>query len=207
MSQFIVGLTGGIGSGKTTVANEFAALGVQLVDADVVAREVVAPGSAALQAICSHFGVEMVLADGNLNRALLREKVFSNPNDKQWLNQLLHPLIRTQMLQQLAAATSPYVVLVAPLLLENGLQSLVDQLLVVDVSPQTQLQRTTERDKVPASQVEAIMASQCTPEQRRAAATQLLNNDLPRSGLPERVAALHQLYSGLAAEKLAKSLT
>lgn len=207
MSQFVVGLTGGIGSGKTTVANQFAALGIQLVDADVVAREVVAPGSAALQAICSHFGVEMLLADGNLNRALLREKVFSNPNDKQWLNQLLHPLIRTQMLQQLAAATSPYVVLVAPLLLENGLQSLVDQVLVVDVSPQTQLQRTTERDKVPASQVEAIMASQCTPEQRRAGATQLLDNDLPLSGLPERVAALHQLYSGLAAEKLAKSLT
>lgn len=207
MSQFIVGLTGGIGSGKTTVANQFAALGIQLVDADVVAREVVAPGSAALQAICSHFGVEMLLADGNLNRALLREKVFSNPNDKQWLNQLLHPLIRTQMLQQLAAATSPYVVLVAPLLLENGLQSLVDQVLVVDVSPETQLQRTTERDKVPASQVEAIMASQCTPEQRRAGATQLLDNDLPLSDLPQRVAVLHQLYSGLAAEKLAKSLT
>ncbi len=207
MSQFIVGLTGGIGSGKTTVANQFAALGIQLVDADVVAREVVAPGSAALQAICSHFGVEMVLADGSLNRALLREKVFSNPNDKQWLNQLLHPLIRAQMLQQLAAATSPYVVLVAPLLLENGLQSLVDQVLVVDVSPQTQLQRTTARDKVPASQVEAIMASQCTPEQRRAGATQLLDNDLPPESLPERVAALHQLYSGLAAEKLAKSLT
>jgi dephospho-CoA kinase len=207
MSQFIVGLTGGIGSGKTTVANEFAALGIQLVDADVVAREVVAPGSTALQAISSHFGVEVLLADGNLNRALLREKVFSSPSDKQWLNQLLHPLIRTQMLQQLAAATSPYVVLVAPLLLENGLQSLVDQVLVVDVSPETQLQRTIERDKVPASQVEAIMASQCTPEQRRAGATQLLDNDLPLSGLPERVAELHQLYSGLAAEKLAKSLT
>lgn len=207
MSQFIVGLTGGIGSGKTTVANQFAALGIQLVDADVVAREVVAPGSAALQAICSHFGVEVLLADGSLNRALLREKVFSNPNDKQWLNQLLHPLIRAQMLQQLAAATSTYVLLVAPLLLENGLQSLVDQVLVVDVSPETQLQRTIARDKVPASQVEAIMASQCTPEQRRAGATQLLDNDLPLSGLPERVAALHQLYLALAAEKLAKSLT
>ncbi|WP_306523977.1 dephospho-CoA kinase [Rheinheimera sp.] len=207
MSNFIVGLTGGIGSGKTTVANQFATLGVQLVDADVVAREVVAPGTAALNVISSHFGTGILLADGSLNRALLRKKVFSNPSDKQWLNQLLHPLIREQMLQQLAAATSPYVLLVAPLLLENGLQTLVDQLLVVDVSPETQLQRTTERDKVPASQVEAIMASQCSREQRHAAATQLLDNDLPLQSLPERVAALHQIYSALAAEKLAKSPT
>lgn len=207
MSQFIVGLTGGIGSGKTTVANQFAALGIQLVDADVVAREVVAPGTAALEQISQHFGTAILLADGSLNRSLLREKVFSNPSEKQWLNQLLHPLIRQQILQQLAAATSVYVLLVAPLLLENGLQPLVDQLLVVDVSAHTQLQRTTQRDKVPASQVEAIMASQCSREQRRAAATQLLDNDLPVESLPARVAALHQLYSGLAAEKLAKSPT
>lgn len=207
MSQFIVGLTGGIGSGKTTVANQFAALGIQLVDADVVARDVVAKGSEALKSISNHFGVEILLTDGSLNRALLREKVFSNPTEKQWLNQLLHPLIRQQMLKQLAAATSPYVLLVAPLLLENGLQQLVDQLLVVDVSPGTQLQRTTERDKVPASQVAAIMASQCSREQRRIAATQLLDNDLSLESLPQRVAELHQLYSGLAAEKLAKSPT
>ena len=207
MSQFIVGLTGGIGSGKTTVANQFAALGIQLVDADVVARDVVAKGSEALKSISNHFGVEILLKDDSLNRALLREKVFSNPTEKQWLNQLLHPLIRQQMLKQLAAATSPYVLLVAPLLLENGLQQLVDQLLVVDVSPGTQLQRTTERDKVPASQVAAIMASQCSREQRRIAATQLLDNDLSLESLPQRVAELHQLYSGLAAEKLAKSPT
>lgn len=207
MSQFIVGLTGGIGSGKTTVANQFVALGIQLVDADVVAREVVAPGTAALAQISRHFGTAILLADGSLNRSLLREKVFSNPSEKQWLNQLLHPLIRQQILQQLAAATSVYVLLVAPLLLENGLQPLVDQLLVVDVSAHTQLQRTTQRDNVPASQVEAIMASQCSREQRRAAATQLLDNDLPAESLPARVAALHQLYSGLAAEKLAKSPT
>lgn len=207
MSQFIVGLTGGIGSGKTTVANQFAALGIQLVDADLVARDVVSKGTEALKSISTHFGADILMEDGSLNRALLREKVFSNPSEKQWLNQLLHPLIRQQMLKQLAEATSPYVLLVAPLLLENGLQTLVDQLLVVDVSPDTQLQRTAERDKVPASQVVAIMASQCSRTQRRAAATQLLDNDLPIESLPQRVAELHQLYSGLAAEKLAKSPT
>ena len=145
--------------------------------------------------------------DGGLNRVLLRERVFSNEHEKQWLNQLLHPLIRQQILQQLAAATSPYVLLVAPLLLENGLQKLVDQVLVVDVSTDSQLQRTAQRDNVAATQVAAIMASQYSREQRRASATQLLDNDLPLKSLPERVAALHQLYLTLAAEKLAKSPT
>lgn len=207
MSSFIVGLTGGIGSGKTTVANQFATLGVQLVDADLVARDLVAPGSAALAQIAAHFGDVILQQDGSLNRALLRQRIFTAPNEKQWLNQLLHPLIRQQLLQQLAAATSPYVMLVAPLLIENGLQPLVDQLLVVDVSPESQLNRTSKRDMVSQSQVAAIMASQCSREQRRALATQLLDNDLPLQSLPERVAALHQIYSALAAEKLAKSPT
>ncbi len=207
MSSFIVGLTGGIGSGKTTVANQFATLGIQLVDADLVARDLVAPGSAALAQIAAHFGDVILQQDGSLNRALLRQRIFTDPNEKQWLNQLLHPLIRQQILQQLAAATSPYVLLVAPLLIENGLQPLVDQLLVVDVSPESQLNRTSKRDQVSQSQVAAIMASQCSREQRRALATQLLDNDLPLQSLPERVAALHQIYSALAAEKLAKSPT
>lgn len=207
MSQFIVGLTGGIGSGKTTVANLFADLGVELVDADIVAREVVAPPSPALAQIAAHFGTDILLADGNLNRALLRQKIFSNESEKQWLNQLLHPLIRQRLLQQLAAASSPYVILVAPLLIENNLQPLVDQLLVVDVDPELQLSRTAKRDQVATSQVVAIMASQCSRQQRLDAASQILNNDLPVATLPVRVAALHQIYSTMAAEKLAKSLT
>ncbi|MCT6698432.1 dephospho-CoA kinase [Rheinheimera sp. 4Y26] len=207
MSKFIVGLTGGIGSGKTTVANEFAKLGIQLVDADLVAREVVAPGSPALTQIAAHFGEGILLSDGSLNRALLRERIFSNEAEKHWLNQLLHPLIRQQLLQQLAQASSLYVILVAPLLIENKLQPLVDQLLVVDVSPDHQLSRTAARDQVDTAQVAAIMASQCTREQRLAAATQLLDNNLPPETLPERVMALHQIYSAMAAEKLAKSRT
>jgi len=207
VSRFIVGLTGGIGSGKTTVANLFAALGVVLVDADIVARQVVEPGQPALAAIVSQFGPELLQPDGQLQRALLRQRIFSDPQAKRWLDQLLHPLIRQQMLQQLHQASSPYVLLVAPLLIENGLTSLVDQLLVVDVTPATQLHRTAHRDKVSEQQVTAIMASQCSRTTRLELADQIINNDGEVATLPEKVAQLHQIYLTMAAEKLAKSLT
>ena len=207
MSRFIVGLTGGIGSGKTTVANQFAALGMTIVDADVVARDVVAPGTPALQAIAEHFGSGVIKPDGQLDRAELRSLIFSNTDEKQWLNQLLHPLIRQQLLQQLAAATSPYVLLVAPLLIENGLATLVDQVLVVDVSPDTQQQRTQQRDQVSAAQVTAIMAAQCSREHRLEWANQVIQNEQDPQFLPAAVAKLHQNYLAMAAEKLAKSTT
>ncbi|MBU2425850.1 MAG: dephospho-CoA kinase [Gammaproteobacteria bacterium] len=207
MSNFIVGLTGGIGSGKTTVANLFAKLGISLVDADIVARQVVAPGQPALAAIAQQFGPEILLADGKLNRALLRQHIFSDATAKEWLDQLLHPLIRQQMLQQLQDATSSYVLLVAPLLIENGLTRYIDQLLVVDIEPKTQLLRTTVRDGVSEQQVTAIMAAQCDRSQRLQLADQIINNDQDTAVLPEKVLALHQIYLALAAEKLAKSLT
>jgi dephospho-CoA kinase len=207
MSNFIVGLTGGIGSGKTTVANLFAALGIVLVDADVVARQVVEPGQPALTAIAEHFGHEMLQANGSLNRPLLREKIFSDGAAKNWLDQLLHPLIRQQMLLQLQNAVSPYALLVAPLLIENGLTSAVDQLLVVDIQPETQILRTSLRDKVSQQQVAAIMASQCERQQRLQLADQIINNDQDAAGLVEKVRQLHQVYLALAAEKLAKSPT
>lgn len=207
MSHFIVGLTGGIGSGKTTVANLFAALGIALVDADIVARQVVAPGQPALAAIVSQFGPQILRADGQLHRALLRQLIFSDVEAKRWLDQLLHPLIREHMLQQLQQASSPYVLLVAPLLIENGLTPFVDQLLVVDVTPATQLQRTSNRDQVSEQQVTAIMASQCSRASRLELADQIINNDGDAATLPEKVAQLHQIYLTMAAEKLAKSLT
>ncbi len=207
MSDFIVGLTGGIGSGKTTVANLFADLGVAVIDADIVARQVVAAGQPALTAIERQFGPEVLQADGQLNRALLRQRIFSNPDDKQWLDQLLHPLIRQQMLQQLKSATSAYALLVAPLLIENGLTRYVDQLLVVDIEPKTQLIRTSKRDGVSEQQINAIMAAQCDRTQRLQLADQIINNDQLPTALPEPVLALHRLYSSLAAEKLAKSNT
>lgn len=207
MSAFIVGLTGGIGSGKTTVANLFATYGVCLVDADVVARAVVAPGQPALAAIAAHFGEQFLTADGQLDRPALRALVFSDANAKTWLDQLLHPLIRQQMLAQLAQAQSPYVLLVAPLLIENGLTAFVDQVLVVDLSPALQQQRTASRDQVSTAQVAAIMASQCDRAQRLQQANQVIHNDADITALTGKVAQLHQLYLDMAAEKLAKSPT
>ncbi len=207
MSAFIVGLTGGIGSGKTTVANLFAALGIALVDADIVAREVVAPGQPALAAIASHFGQQVLTADGQLDRAALRSLVFSDASAKAWLNQLLHPQIRQQLLQQLQQAQSPYVLLVAPLLIENGLTAVVDQVLVVDVDPDLQLQRTVQRDHVSPDQVAAIMASQCQRSIRLQSADQIISNETDVAALTDKIAILHQLYLDMAAEKLAKSPT
>ena len=143
---YIVGLTGGIGSGKTTIANLFADLGVPLVDADVVAREVVAKDSPLLSKIVEYFGAQVLTEQGELNRAALRERVFSHDEDKLWLNNLLHPVIRERMKQQLAEQTAPYTLFVVPLLIENKLTALCDRILVVDVSPQTQLARSAQRD-------------------------------------------------------------
>jgi len=195
MSNFIVGLTGGIGSGKTTVANLFAEYGVNVIDADVIAREVVAQGSAALYAINEHFGADFIQADGQLNRPLLRKKIFSNEDDKLWLNNLLHPLIREQLLLQTKAASSPYCLLVAPLLIENNLMTLVNRVLVVDVKESTQIKRTTMRDANSEDQVQAIMDSQVSRETRQAHADDLLNNDdSSLTKLNALVAKLHQDY-------------
>ncbi len=201
----VVGLTGGIGSGKTTVANLFANFGVDLVDADIIAREVVATGSPALELIAAHFGPDVLLADGCLNRSWLRAKVFNEPGQKQWLNSLLHPLIRNEIIRQLAAAKSPYVLLVAPLLIENGLTAIVEQVLVVDVSPETQLRRTSRRDNVEQSQVAAILASQCDRSTRLANANQVIDNDVDGFDLTAKVTELHAFYLRLAKEKLAKT--
>jgi dephospho-CoA kinase len=205
--HFRVGLTGGIGSGKSTVADVFAALGITVVDADVVARQVVAPGTAALRQIADFFGPAVLSGTGELDRAKLREIVFANPEAKAWLNQLLHPLIRQQMLQQLDAATSPYSLLVAPLLLENRLDQFVDKVLVVDVTEQTQLRRTMQRDNNPAELVQSIMDAQCSRAGRLERADFVISNEGPATVIADKVAELHQIFLRLAEEKLAKSLT
>ncbi len=207
MSQFLVGLTGGIGSGKSTVAAEFARLGIQQVDADIVARQVVAPGTAALDTIVQQFGDAVRSSDGQLDRAMLRQIVFSDEAAKTWLNHLLHPLIRQEMLRQLENATSPYVILVAPLLLENKLDQLVDTVLVVDVSEQTQITRTSQRDGSPIPLVQSIMAAQCSRQQRLARAKHVISNEDSADALHSKVADLHRIFLRLAEEKLAKSLT
>lgn len=207
MSGYIVGLTGGIGSGKTTIANLFHDLGVQSVDADLVAREVVMPGEPALAAIVEHFGAGILQQDGQLDRAILRAKIFADETEKHWLNQLLHPQIRQRLLQQLQQCTSNYALLIAPLLLENKLQTYTDRVLVVDVPEELQLSRTMQRDQVPAEQVQNILQSQIARPERLRLADDVLLNTVPVFELQPQIQQLHSRYQQFAKEKLAKSST
>lgn len=195
MSKYIIGLTGGIGSGKTTVSNIFAKLGIDIIDADVVAREVVEPGSAALAAIETHFGADYITQQGQLDRAKLRTRIFSNPDDKQWLNNLLHPLIRQEMVSQLATARSEYCILVAPLLLENGLHKLVNRVLVIDIDQPTQIARTIARDPSSSEEVQRIIASQMSRQERSSFADDIIdNNNASLDAIHQQVMQLNQQY-------------
>ncbi|MEC5317392.1 dephospho-CoA kinase [Brenneria populi subsp. brevivirga] len=196
---YIVALTGGIGSGKSTVADEFAKLGVAIVDADIIARQVVEPGKPALDAIKRRFGAPVLNADGSLNRAALRQIIFSSPQEKQWVNNLLHPLIHAETRSQIQASTAPYVLWVVPLLIENGLQRHAQRVLVVDVDRNTQLERTQARDGIGRQQAENILAAQATREQRLAHADDIIDNNRSQGALASRVAQLHRHYLELAA--------
>ena len=198
---FVVGLTGGIASGKTTVANLFQSqFGIEIVDADVVAREVVEPGSEGLKAIEERWGPDILLHDGTLNRAKLREVIFANEEEKAWINGLLHPMIREKMQADIAKVTSPYGLLVIPLMVENNLQSLADRVLVVDVDKQTQMQRTVERDGVPLEQVESILAAQASRTQRLAIADDVIKNNATNQELLPQITELHQKYLEICRE-------
>ena len=200
--MYVVAITGGIGSGKTTVANQFAALGIEVVDADLIAREVVAPGTPALAAITSHFGPEILTEQGLLDRRVLRERIFSDPAAKSWLNALLHPIIRSEMLRQCAAANSPYCLLVVPLLVENRLTELADRVLVIDVDEATQIERTCRRDGVSLEQAQAILASQASRSERLAMADDVLDNQSGTTEtIRERILALHETYLAFASQQ------
>ncbi|EGA72020.1 dephospho-CoA kinase [Vibrio sinaloensis DSM 21326] len=201
--SFVIGLTGGIASGKTTVANLFhQQFAIDIVDADIVAREVVAPGSEGLKAIIEKFGADILLDDGQLNRAKLRNVIFSDPSAKQWLNQLLHPMIRQKMLSDLEKTTSAYALLVIPLMVENDLHHLADQVLVVDVSENTQIERTMVRDKVAPEQARSILASQATREQRLAIADYVIKNDTENQKLLPQITELHKKFLEKSRENL-----
>ncbi len=195
MSKLVIGLTGGIGSGKTTISNYFQQLGVEIIDADIIAREVVAVNSPALKAITKYFGDDYILADGQLNRPLLRHRIFSNEADKLWLNKLLHPLIRVNIVKQTKEAKSSYCILVAPLLIENNLLALVDRVLIVDVSEATQITRTLLRDNSSALEIKAIIASQVNRTARIDLADDIINNDeAPLSEIKTAVLSLDKKY-------------
>jgi dephospho-CoA kinase len=201
--MFVVGVTGGIGSGKSAVTQCFSELGITIVDADIASRIVVEPGRPALAAIADHFGADILLPDGTLNRPAMRREIFSDPDKKRWLEALLHPLINEEVHRQLGAATSPYVIFVSPLLVEGAHGSLCDRVLVVDVPEALQLARTMARDGNDAEQVKRIIASQATREQRLARADDVIENSGTLDQLHSAVQTLHQRYLQLAAAKSA----
>lgn len=198
MANFIVGLTGGIGSGKSTVAKCFEKLGVTIVDADQVARDLVAPNTPALAKISEYFGKQVIQADGTLDRARLREIIFTDENHKHWLNSLLHPAIREEMLSRCHAALGDYCILEVPLLVENKLVNLVDRVLVVDVDEELQISRTLARDDSNLSTIKNILKAQATRTERLAVADDTINNDDNLAELDQQVHSLHQIYLNVA---------
>lgn len=195
----IIGLSGGIASGKTTVANLFNEhFNIDIVDADIVAREVVAVGSDGLKQITDHFGEAILLEDGALNRSKLRELIFSDPTEKQWLNDLLHPMIRNKIDSDLSKVTSPYALLVAPLLVENQMQGMADRVLIVDVPSEVQIERTMNRDNVSREQVVSILKSQASREQRLAVADDVIKNHTKNQELLPQITDLHQKYLAIS---------
>ncbi|MEO8445024.1 MAG: dephospho-CoA kinase [Gammaproteobacteria bacterium] len=196
-----VGLTGGIASGKSTVATMFAALGVPVIDSDVIAREVVEPGTPGLAAVVAAFGPAVLLPDGTLDRRRLRELAFETPARRQQLEASLHPRIRERMEALCAASGGPYQLLVIPLLLESGLESRVDRVLVVDCSEDVQRARLTVRDGESAAGVERLLAAQLDRQARVGRADDILANDGSRDDLQRGVRELHARFLQLAAKQ------
>ncbi len=199
--SLIIGITGGIGSGKTAVTDRFARHGITVVDADLAARTVVEPGTAALAAITRHFGPELLQGDGSLDRAALRRIVFADPAQRKWLEQLTHPLIAEEIQRQLAASRSPYTLLSSPLLLESATQrQLAALVVVVDVPEEMQLARTMQRDSNDEDQVKRIMAAQLPRQQRLARADIVIDNSGSLEALDAVVAELHKEFLQRAEE-------
>ncbi|KJS05759.1 MAG: dephospho-CoA kinase [Gammaproteobacteria bacterium BRH_c0] len=200
--MFIVGLTGGIGSGKSSVAECFARLGITVVNADTASRKVVEPGTPALQAIADHFGNAMLLPDGGLDRAALRQRIFSDPAAKDWLEKLLHPLIAQWIDTRLTAAPGPYAILESPLLLETAQHRRVNRVLVVDVAEALQIARASTRDANNAAQIKAIIASQLPRSTRLARADDVIDNSGALRDLAPQVEALHRKYLAMAGAEM-----
>jgi dephospho-CoA kinase len=193
-AAWVLGLTGGIGSGKSAAAEHFITLGVHTVDADHAARWVVEPGRPALAQIAAHFGAEVLQANDQLDRAALRRRIFQEPNERRWLEALLHPLIRQEIISNLAKAESAYAILVSPLLVESGQHLLTQRVLVIDTPEQLQLERTMQRDNADAQQVQAILNAQASRAERLRYADDVLLNDRDINWLQAEVERLHHFY-------------
>lgn len=196
--MYVIGLTGGIGSGKSTIAVLFAELGIEIINADQIAREIVAPNTKALATIVERFGTNILLDDKSLNRKKLREIVFKKTNELKWLEQLTHPLIRNLLVQRLHSAVSPYVILESPLLLETQQKELVDRVLVVDVDEATQLTRSKDRDGSSIETIKAIISTQISRSERLEAADDILDNSRSLAEAKNQIYQLHEEYLVLA---------
>ncbi len=193
-----IGLTGGIGCGKSTVCELFREYGIPIIDSDIIARELVEPGAPALQQITNFFGEQMLQQDGSLNRAKMRELIFNNRQQREQLESILHPMIRQEMLRQLSTLESPYVIIAIPLLLEKGWQQQLDRVVVVDCSEEQQRERAAQRDGSSAQTIEQIIASQISREERIAAADDVIDNSLSLESLRGQIYTLHQCYLTIA---------
>jgi dephospho-CoA kinase len=196
-NKFIIGLTGGIGSGKSEVAKLFAALDIDVVDLDQIAREIVQVGSELLNKIATKFGAKILNQDGSLNRAEMRKLIFTDLHAKLWLERLLHPVIYQQMYQQILATKSIYCVVIIPLLIESHMPYPIDRILVVDATKEQQIKRIVQRDQVSEQEVKSVIAAQATREARLKVADDVIENTKDEKYLQEQVAALHKLYSSL----------
>jgi len=190
--MFILGLTGGIGSGKSAAAQRFAHHGIDVIDSDRIARQVVTKGEPVLDKIAAHFGPSVLTADGELHRPWLRRRIFANPTDKRWLESVLHPLIRRETQRQRVAVSSLYGVLCMPLLLESKQQHSVDRVLVIDADVDRQIRRSCKRDHISEAEVKAIIASQLPAHQRLAQADIVISNNGTMEQLHRAVDACHR---------------
>ena len=190
----IIGLTGGIGSGKTATSDAFKSLGIDIIDADMSSRRVVERGQPALEDIQDHFGSDILDSENSLDRAKLREIIFKDPKERVWLEELLHPKIAQHIKDQLESSKSPYCVLVSPLLLETEQKSFCSSVLVVDVPEESQISRTSKRDGVSEEQVKSIIATQINREQRLKQADEIIINDGSIEELKEKILVLHTKY-------------
>ena len=201
MSDFVVGLTGGIGSGKSAAADAFAALGVSVVDTDAIAHELTAPGGAAMPGLVAAFGAEVAAVDGALDRARMRRLVFADPAARERLEAILHPLIRTLSAERCRLALSPYVILAVPLLVESGTyRERCDRIVAVDCPEGLQISRVMARNRLAEAEVRAIMATQASRGERLAVADDVITNDHDLANLEKQVGELHRKYLQLSSQ-------
>lgn len=191
---YIVALSGGIASGKSTIANLFAQLGVPIIDADVIARQVVEIGTDAYKVIVKHFSQEILLPNNEIDRSQLRDIIFNNDHERLWLNNLLHPIIQEQTQIQIARQTAAYVIWVVPLLVENNLHNLADRVLMVDTPEQLQLERLIQRDNIDESLAKKMISSQISSQKRLTYADDIIVNNGDLTSLTAQVNKLHQQY-------------